>query len=83
MNNKFFVFSVFLTRRIFQVDINFPVIQLSEDQSTYTWKFYNAPVMFMNCAQPLPIPARLSIFQTLLFIEQHVRLLSKELDLEG
>ncbi|EPS97962.1 hypothetical protein FOMPIDRAFT_1051870 [Fomitopsis schrenkii] len=83
MNEKFFVFSVFFARQIFHVDINFPVIELSEDKSTYTWRFYNAPVMQMVCAQPLPILARLSIFQALLFIEQHVRLLLKELGLEG
>ena len=83
INEKFFVFSVFFSRRTFRVDINFPVIKQSHNAPEYTLQFINAPVSEMECTQPLPIGARLRIFQALLFIEQHLRLLLQELYPEG
>ncbi|EPS97987.1 hypothetical protein FOMPIDRAFT_1127448 [Fomitopsis schrenkii] len=82
INKRFFAFSVFFARRVFQVDINFPAIKLSEDKSTYIWTFVNGPVMQTEYSHPLTIVARLTIFQALLFIEQHIHLLLEELDLE-
>ena len=47
------------------------------------WEFISAPVTRIDSAQPLPIADRLTIFLALLIIEQHVRLVLKELYPDG
>lgn len=79
MNKKFFLFSVFYTATIFRVDINFPAVKLLRDKSKFTWKFISAPAMNMKCTQSPPLGNRFAIFQALLFIEQHMRLLLHEI----
>ena len=79
INEKFFLFSILYTGRIFRVYINFPVVKLSQDKSKFTWKFINAAAMDMEYTQSPPLENRFAIFQALLFIEQHMRLLLHEI----
>ena len=83
LNKRFFAFSVFYTSQTFWIDINFPVITRPRRGSPSRWEFVSAPVTRIDSAQPLPIADRLTIFLALLIIEQHVRLVLKELYLDG
>ncbi|KAH9835151.1 uncharacterized protein C8Q71DRAFT_764375 [Rhodofomes roseus] len=84
VNQKFFVLSVLYTSNSFKVDINFPAIEWIHSTSRYRWSFINAGVMeISHCRHPLGMKEWLSIYQALLFIERHVRLLRNQLKIDA
>ncbi|KAH9933918.1 uncharacterized protein B0H18DRAFT_606064 [Fomitopsis serialis] len=82
VDEKFYVFSVVYSSRMFMVDINFPVLERDKSTKQYKWRFVNAEVMSKVWGQPpVHLHDRVDIFQALLFIEQHTYLLSRQLRL--